>query len=67
MVGGDGGYKYVIKKLHDRFGSSHIICESGLSDINNCGDVKTAVDIRNLADSLDSAVLILKRHGNTPN
>ena len=59
----EGGYKYALKKLHDRFGSSHIICESVLSDLNSCGDVKTAVDIRNLADSLDSAALILKKHG----
>ena len=63
MEGGDAGYKSALKKLHDRFGSSHIICESVLSDLNSSGDVKTAVDIRNLADSLDSAALILKKHG----
>ena len=63
MEGGDAGYKSALKKLHDRFSSSHIICESVFSDLNSCGDVKTAVDIRNLADSLDSAALILKKHG----
>ena len=52
MEGGNAGYKSV----------GSIICESVFSDLNSYGDVKTAVDIRNLADSLDSAALILKKH-----
>ena len=50
MEGGNPGYKSALKKLHDRFGSSHIICESVLSDLNSNG-------------GLDSAALILKKHG----
>ena len=56
------GFDLAMKRLKSRFGSPHVICETVLSDLNDYPDVHTPHDIRQFADQLNNASVILKEH-----
>ena len=56
------GFNLAMKRLKSRFGSPHVICETVLSDLNDYPDANTPPDIRQFADQLNNASVILKEH-----
>ena len=56
------GFDLAMKRLKSRFGSPHVICETVLSDLKDYPDAHTPPDIRQFADQLNNASVILKEH-----
>ena len=62
-LGGQAGYEQAMSRLKDRYGSPHVICEAVMSDLRGCSDAQTALQLRNFADLLSGALIVLRQHG----
>jgi len=60
LMDGKMGYEIARKTLLERFGDDHLVCENMLQNIRRGKQVKTAEELRNLADELKHCFLTLK-------
>ena len=60
LIGGEAGYQKALKTLENRFGNRHLIADEIRKNLCSSSPVKTAADLRRLADEAETASLVLK-------
>ena len=63
IIGGDAGYNTARAILQDRFGNKLVIAQAIINSLRDGLPVKTAADLRKLADELTNCDIILTRLG----
>ena len=60
LIGGEAGYQKALKTLENRFGNRYLIADEIRKNLCSSSPVKTAADLRRLADEAETASLVLK-------
>ena len=60
LIRGEAGYQKALKTFENRFGNRHLIADEIKKNLCSSSPVKTAADLRRLADEAETVSLVLK-------
>ena len=61
LTGGQAGYDSALDNLESRYGDAHLVTETILANLKSGKSLRSADEIRQLADDLKNASLVLKQ------